>query len=554
MNSNINITVDGIVKQFPKGITGLELSKYFKENYERDIIAFKVNNQLMTLDKKVTKSCSIEFIDYMHRDGNKMYVNGLKFIFLITIKEVLGMKSDISFEHSIDRGIYCRIISPKKIDDTIFKQIYDKFKELVNLDLQIETISVTKSDVINFYKKTGQYEKILNLKTVTGDLVTINKCKSYYAYFYGHLPLSTGVLNKFALTMLDNNVIVLRFPVLRGDGSIPEYQHHEKIIDVFDEYGKWIDIMKVNNVGELNDIVSNGKINDFIRMNELIQNKDLLRIVDNIYAKKDNIKIILIAGPSSSGKTTTAHKFCMYLRATGLNPHVLSTDDYFVDRQDTPKDKNGDPDYESIDTIDISLFNQQLKQLIKGEQVSLPTFNFVKGEKEYNNRFLRLKENDILVIEGLHTLNEKLTSEIPRDRKVKIYIGPFTPLSIDSYNHISTSDVRLLRRIIRDNRTRGHNVEATLKMWEKVRAGEEIYVFPYQDEADYVFNTALIYEIGVLKVYVEPLLFGIDINSPYYEDAKRLIRFLRMFFPIPTDGIPSDSILREFIGKSCFYE
>lgn len=554
MNSNINIIINGISKEFPKGITGLELSKYYKDQYERDIIAFKANNQLMTLDKSVNKNCNIEFIDCMHRDGNKMYVNGLKFILLITIKEILGINSDISFEHSIDRGIYCKIISDKKIDEKILKQIHDKFTELVNLDLQIETIRVTKSDIINFYKKTNQYEKILNLKTITGDLVTINKCKNYYAYFYGCLPLSTGVLKKFDLTLLDNNDIILRFPVIRGDGSVPQYKHHPKVLNVFEEYGKWIDIMKVNNVGELNEVVSNGKINDFIRMNELIQNKDLIRIADDIAAKSDKVKIILIAGPSSSGKTTTAHKFCMFLRSRGLNPHVLSTDDYFVNRDETPLDKNGDPDYESIDTIDIPLFNDQLTKLINGEQISLPTFNFIKGEKEYNNRLLKLNESDILVIEGLHTLNEKLTSEIPRDKKTKIYISPFTPLSIDSYNHIPTSDVRLLRRIIRDNRTRGHNVEATLKMWDKVRAGEEKYVFPYQDEADYIFNTALIYEIGVLKVYVEPLLYGVDINSPYYEDARRLIRFLRMFFPIPTDGIPADSILREFIGKSCFYE
>lgn len=554
MNNNVSITIDGTTKQFPRGITGLELSKYFKGKYKNDIIAFKMNNQLMTLDRKIIKNCNIEFINYLHRDGNKMYVNGLKFVFLIAVKEILGAKSDISFEHSIDKGIYCRIISDKKINSTIFKQIHNKMKELIDLDLQIETINVTKNDIINFYKKTGQKEKILNLKTVTEELVTMNKCKSYYAYFYGPIPLSTGVLNKFDLTKLDNNVVILRFPVLRGEGNVPEYKNHAKIIDIFNEYRKWIDIMKVNNVGELNEVVSNGKINDFIRMNELIQNKDLLHIVDDIYTQKENVKIILIAGPSSSGKTTTAHKFCMYLRAKGLNPHVLSTDDYFVNRDETPKDKNGEPDFESIDTIDIPLFNTQLKQLISGEQVSIPTYNFVTGKKEFNNNLLKLNENDILVIEGLHTLNEKLTSEIPKDRKKKIYIGPFTPLSVDNYNHIPTSDVRLLRRIIRDNRTRGHDVEATLKMWDKVRAGEEVNVFPYQDEADYVFNTALIYEIGVLKVYVEPLLFGVDIDSPYYEDAKRLLRFLTMFFPIPTDGIPSDSILREFIGKSCFYE
>ena len=554
MNNNMNITVNGTTEQFSRGITGLELSKYYKDKYDRDILAFKMNNQLQTLDTKITKDCTVEFIDYMQREGNKMYVNGLKFLLLISVKEVLGIKSDINFEHSIDKGIYCRIISDKNINSELFNKIKDKMKELVNMDLQIETVSVTKSDLVKFYKNTKQYEKVNNLKTKAGEIVKLSKCKNHYAYFYGKLPLTTGVFKKFDLTKLDNNVIILQFPVLRGDSEVPKYVHHPKIVNVFEEYEKWIDVMKVSYVGEINNIVSNGNINSFIRMNEFIQNKQLVDIVDAISANVDNVKIVLIAGPSSSGKTTTAHKFCMYLRAKGLNPHMLSTDDYFIDRKDTPLDENGEMDFESIDAIDLKLFNEQLTSLIDGKSVSIPTYNFIKGEKEYNNRILKLNDNDILVIEGLHTLNEKLTSSIPKSKKTKIYISPFTPLGVDRYNHISTTDVRLLRRIIRDNRTRGHNVEDTLKSWDKVRRGEEKYVFPYQDEADFIFNTALIYEIGVLKVYVEPLLFGIDIDSPYYEESRRLIKFLRMFFPIPADGIPADSLLREFIGKSCFYE
>ncbi|MBQ7141309.1 MAG: nucleoside kinase [Bacilli bacterium] len=553
MNNLIDITVNGKTKQFTSGITGLELSKYYKEEVKREVLACKVNNQIFTLNHKINKNCTVEFIDYMNRDGNKIYVKGLKFVLIIAIKEILGYKSDIAFEHSIDKGLFCRIINGK-IDNEIFQKIKNKMKEIIELDLQFENISVTKNDLVNYYKKTNQIDKLNNLKTIASDLVDLNKCKSYYAYFYGILPCSTGALNKFDLTYLDNESLVLRFPVVRGDGEVPEYKHHEKVINVFQEYGNWIDIMKVSNVGSLNEVVSNGKINEFIRMNEFIQTKSLINIVDDITTNKKEAKIILIAGPSSSGKTTTAHKLCMYLEAKGLIPHMLSTDDYFVDRNETPLDENGEPDYESIDTIDLSLFNTQLNDLISGKEVSIPTFNFIKGEKEYNNRILKLEENDILVIEGLHTLNEKLTSQIPREKKVKVYISPFTPLSIDNYNHISTSDIRLLRRIVRDNRTRGHNVEATLKMWHKVRKGEEIYVFPYQDEADYIFNTAFIYETGVLKTYVEPLLFGIDIDSPYYEEAKRLIKFLRIFFPIPADGIPKDSLLREFIGNSCFYE
>ncbi len=554
MDNDINITVNGKTEKYPKGLTGLELSKYYKEELKNDIIAFKIDNQLMTLDKKINKSCTIEFIDYMQREGNKMYVNGLKFMLLICVKEVLGIAADINFEHSIDKGIYCRVINNESLTKEQFDEIYEKMRNLIDMDLQINTVTVTKSDLIKFYQKTKQFEKIKNLNPKTGDLVQLSKCKNHYAYFYGDLPLTTGVLKKFALTKLEDNIIILRFPVIRGNGEVPEYINHPKIINVFETYEKWIDIMKVSYVGDLNDIVSSGQISSFIRINEYMQNKQLTDIAEKVSENVDNIKLILIAGPSSSGKTTTAHKFCMYLRARGLNPHVISTDDYFIDREDTPVDENGNQDFESIDAIDLDLFNDQLTKLINNEEVSVPVYNFIKGKKEFGSRVLKLSQNDILVIEGLHTLNEKLTSSIPRDKKTKIYISPFTPLGIDSYNHIPTTDVRLLRRIIRDNRTRGHNVIDTLKGWNKVRAGEEEYVFPFQDEADYVFNTALIYEIGILKVYVEPLLFGVDINSPYYEESRRLIKFLRMFFPIPSESVPSDSILREFIGCSCFYE
>ena len=554
MNNNVEITIKGETKSFPYGITGLELSKYYKNIFPNDILAMNINGNFMTLNKKITKNCDIEFLDYMNRDGHRMYVNGLKFLLIIAVKELFGNNVGVNFEHSIDKGIYCRITNTNIENEQVFNKIKEKMAELVTLDLAIENINVTTKDAIQFYKSTNQLEKIKNLKIFTENYISLSKCKNYYGYFYGKLPLSTGYLKKFDLTYLYNNTLVLRFPVLRGDGTIPEYIHHEKVIKVFEEYGKWIDVMKVSNVGSLNEIVSNGGINSFIRMNEVIQNRNLMDISEAISKSRNNAKLILIAGPSSSGKTTTAHKFCMYLKAQGLNPHILSTDDYFINREDTKKDENGEYDFESIDTIDLELFNSQLNALINGEEVDLPRYDFIKGEKIFGERRLKLNKDDILIVEGLHTLNEKLTNSIPRDKKIKIYISPFTPLAIDNYNHISTSDVRLLRRIVRDNRTRGRNVEGTLQMWDKVRAGEEIYVFPYQDEADYIFNTAFIYEVGVLKVYVEPLLFTVEPYSPYYEEARRLIRFLKIFLPIPSDSIPADSLLREFIGKSCFYE
>lgn len=554
MNNTINITINGETKQYSYGISGLELSKYYKDLSENGILAMKVNGQFLTLDNKLTKNSDVEFVDYINRDGNRIYVNGLKFLLIIAIKEVLGSVADINFENSIDKGMFCRIINHSNISLETQKLIIDKMHEIVNLDLQFENISVKAKDLIQYYKSTNQTEKLKNLEILTDNYATLTKCKNYYAYFYGKLPLSTGYLKKFDITFLDNNTLVLRFPVVRGNGNIPEYKHHEKVINVFSDYGKWIDIMKVSNVGNLNEIVYRGEISNFIRMNEVMQNDNLMDICESIIEKSDKTKLILIAGPSSSGKTTTANKFSLYLKSKGLNPYILSTDDYFYNKVDTPKDENGEYKFESIEAIDLDLFNTQLTDLIDGKEVDIPRYNFIKGEKEFGFRKIKLQKNDILIIEGLHTLNEKLTSSISKDNKVKIYISPFTPLSVDNYNYISTSDVRLLRRIVRDNKTRGRKVEETLMLWDNVRKGEEIYVFPYQDEADYIFNTAFIYEIGVLKVYVEPLLYAIDSNSKYYEDARRLIRFLKIFLPIPADAVPQDSILREFIGKSCFYE
>ena len=361
-------------------------------------------------------------------------------------------------------------------------------------------------------------------------------------------------VSKFKISYLGKNNVVLRYPIENNDYLIPDYIHHKKIIDIFDDYNIWLTKFGVNNVGDLNDLISENKIKDFIQVNEYMQFDKLTKIGDSIYSNIDKVKLVLMAGPSSSGKTTSANKLCMYLKSKGLQPHLLSTDDYFKNREETPKDENGEYDFDSIDTVDIPLFNDHLKRLINKEEVEVPVYNFLIGKKEYNGRKIKLDDNSILIVEGIHALNEKLTGDIPRDEKTKIYLSPFTPLNIDNYNYISTRDIRLIRRIIRDNRTRGHNVIDTIKEWEKVKKAEEKFIFCFQDEADYVFNTALAYEVGVIKTYVESLLYSVPIDNEYYHVAKRLIEFLRMFFPIPAEYVPADSILREFIGNSCFYD
>ena len=324
------------------------------------------------------------------------------------------------------------------------------------------------------------------------------------------------------------------------------------IFDVFENFHNWASVMNIDRVPSLNRFVSSGNIGDLIRMDETLQCNRLLEIASDIYNKRGNVKIVLIAGPSSSGKTTTCSKLCMYLRSFGLNPKTLSMDNYFVEREKTPKDKDGNYDFECLDAIDLELFDSQVKDIIDGKEVQTPIFDFVLGKPNLKGEVITLKKDDILIIEGIHGLNPNILESIPKKNKYKIYISPLTCLNLDNHNRISTTDNRLLRRIIRDNKHRGNSVEATLEKWPSVRSGEEKNIFPYQDQADVIFNSALIYEFGVLKTYAEPLLYSVDINSPYYEESKRLINVLKMFLPIPSEDIPKDSTLREFIGGGCF--
>ena len=342
---------------------------------------------------------------------------------------------------------------------------------------------------------------------------------------------------------------MLQYPTLNGE--IPSYVEHKKITEAFNKNYKSAKKLNIFTSSDINRIIAEGKINDIITLNEVIANNELLDLARQIAEQSSRVKVVLIAGPSSSGKTTTSRKLSMFLNTFGLNPKPISLDDYFLPREETPKLPNGDYDFESLRAIDIDLFNNQLKKLLNNEEVIIPTFNFKTGIPEFN-KSLKLNDNDIIIIEGLHCLNEELTKSIPKENKYKVYVSPLTDLNVDNYNMVSTSDNRLLRRMVRDNRTRGYSAEYTIKTWSRVRDGEEKYVFPYQEEADFVVNSALIYEIGALRQYAEPLLYNIDINSPYYEEARRLLRFLNMFLVVPTENIPKESILREFIGGSYF--
>ncbi|MFA5408288.1 MAG: nucleoside kinase, partial [Bacilli bacterium] len=408
-------------------------------------------------------------------------------------------------------------------------------------------------DLIDYHERNSEYDKAASLKYISNTLVNLYKLDNEYNYLFGEMPIDTSYLKWFKLTRVESNGLVLRFPNIYLNCDIVDYEHHDKLFEEFKRNHDWCNHINQNNISDLNKAISSGNIKDLIYMCEINQNGRLLDIARTINAN-NKIKIVLIAGPSSSGKTTTSKKLSLYLKSFGLKPHSISIDNYFLSRDQTPKNEHGERDFESLTSINVNLFNEQLGKLLTGEEVILPEYNFLTGESEFKDKRLKLGEKDILIIEGLHALNEELTKAIDEESKYKIYVSPLTSVNLDNHNRISTSDNRLLRRMIRDNKYRGYSANVTLAKWQDVREGEEKYVFPYQDTADVVFNTALVYELSILRLYAEPLLFSIDESDPYYGEAIRLLNVLRNVLTITSESIPSDSIIREFIGDGYFAE
>lgn len=551
MIETIEVTIHGKKYQMSKGRTLDDISKEFQKEYKYPILLASVNNKLKELNYKVNDDATIEFFDLTSKSGNRTLISGLTYVLLYAIKKLYGDDADMSVQHSLDKGIY--IETNFRLTENKVKNIKEMMKSIVEADMPIIKSTVDRSEAIKYFESINDTVKAGIMTYVTYSYVTLYRLGNYYNYFYNKMPSSTGKLKNFDLTYVKENGFVLQFPTTYIPDKITTYKHHPHMFEVFQECRDWAKLIDVENAVDLNRVVSTGKINDLIRIDETLQSNRLLNLAREINSKRKEIKIVLMAGPSSSGKTTTSKKLRMYLESFGLHPRVLSMDDYFVERNETPKDKDGNPDFECLEAVDLKLFDKQIGELLDGKTIKIPTFNFVLGTKEYKTE-MTLGEEDILLIEGIHALDSKVLTNIPRSKKYKIYISALTELNIDNHNRVSTTDNRLLRRIIRDNRTRAHSVENTIAAWNSVREGEEKYIFPYQDDADFTFNSALIYEIGVLKTYVEPLLFSVPQNSPYYGEAKRLIEFLHLFLPIPADVIPQDSIIREFIGGSCFHE
>lgn len=551
VDKTIRVTYGNIVKEFAKGTPLLEVAKSFQNNFDFPILIARVDNEIEELSKPLEKKCTIDFYDRSSVVGNSVYSRSVNFLMIVAIKRVLGNDVDVLIEHSIDKGVYCEIIG-HDVDKDVISKIEDEMHAMVKNDYNFVKLSVSRRDAINFFKKKKQMDKVKVLKYISNTYVNLYRLDEYYDYFFSEMPYSTSVLDEFRLDYIENNGFVLSYPSVHDPRNTKKYTHHKMLFDTFLDYTNMGRTIGVSNAADLNEIVSTGKYNNIIRLAEAHYNSQLTRVADEIYERKDQIKIILLAGPSSSGKTTTSKKLEIYLQAKGFKTHSISIDDYFLNRRDTPRKANGDYDFESLRALDVDLFNRHLLKLLDGERVELPEFNFVTGEREYNKNYLQLHENDIIIIEGLHALNDELTLAVEDEYKYKIYISPLTQLNIDNHNRIHTSDTRRLRRMVRDNKYRGYNAATTLKSWKNILEGEEKYIFPYQDKADVVINSALIYELGVLKTYAEPLLFSVSEDDETYPEAIRLINFLRNFLPIPSDDVPKESVLREFIGGSCF--
>lgn len=531
-----------------KGIKVVDLLEQEIRKSEHPVIACKFNNEVKSLNYEINSDGNIELIDITNKDGMRIYKRGLIYIISKVFYE-LYPQALITINYQLYHSMLCEIDNLEVTEEMISK-VKERVKEIIKQDLPITKKFMNKKDAKEFYEKEKTLKGKLQLELEEKKEVTLYYCEDYYNYFYGVMPISTGYLKEFDILKYHDGFLI-RYPSRKDPYNLPEFIECPKLLQTLDEYDDVHKILKINTLYKLNQKIRDNKIKDYILMDEALHEKKIAGIADNI-AKNKNVKVILIAGPSSSGKTTFSKRLEIELKLNGLKPKTISVDDYFVERKDTPKDENGEYDFESIEAIDTKLLNEHLIKLLNGEEVEVPEFNFHTGQKEYKGKFMKIAEDEVLIMEGIHCLNDKLTFLIPKEQKFKIYISCLTVLNIDYYNRISTTDTRLIRRIVRDNQFRGYDALHTLKMWQSVNRGEAKNIFPYQEQADVMFNSSLIYELSVLKDYAIPLLKAIGPEFEEHSEARRIYSMLSYFDSISPKSIPSNSLLREFIGGSIF--
>lgn len=551
VKDQVKVTIQGLGSfDVLKNTSLLDLIKSIdKDNYKKYFGAL-INNEIKHLSYKLTKDCHIKLLDITDKDGRRIYVRTLCFIYIKACKDIFE-DCEVTIEHSLSKGIYSEIKMKDNITPNDINKIKNRMREIIDSDYEIIREEIDINSAKEIFNKQNMIDKVRLLNHVKKERVHVYSLENLYDTYYGYLAPSTGYIDKFDLIYYHPG-IVLQYPVSAEKYKIPKFVEHQKLFKIFRESEKWGDILDIGYVGVLNDKVRNGQIEEIIRISEALHEKKIAYIADTICENED-IRIILIAGPSSSGKTTFAQRLGIQLKVNGKKPISISIDDYFVNREDTPLDEDGKYDYESIEAVDLDLFNSDLAKLLAGEEVEIPRFNFVSGKREYTGEKIKIDEKHPIIIEGIHGLNNRLTEAIPQKNKFKIYISALTQLNLDAHNRIHTTDARLIRRMVRDYKYRGNSAETTLERWDSVRRGEERNIFPFQEEADVMFNSALVYELSVLKKYAVPLLKEIDNSSVLYKESKRLLRFLSYFVDIEKDdSIPNTSIIREFIGGSCF--
>ncbi len=535
------VTYQNQSKTFSKVLTLYEISLAFNVN---DAMVAVINHELVALQEKISNSLTVDFLNVTHASGYKIYQAGLKYLLLGAVTNIFK-DSEVLFLHSVPKGILCEIKTSKELTIEDVDKIKGEMANLVINKLPFIPYHLKPVDAYSYYKSKEQEEKAQMIQYVNSDLVTLYRLENELNYFYNFMPYDTSYLKSFELKYLQNNRLVIVCPNLGLNGKLPEYVHYDNIVNNFMDSQNWLRKLNCPYLAKVNIKVANNNIQDFISITETKFNEEILKCSDAIM--KSKAKFILIAGPSSSGKTTTTKKLKVYCESKGYEVINLSTDDFFVNRKDTPLDENQNPDFESIYAIDLPYLKNFITRLLNGEEVECPQFDFIKGERKFTGHFLKVKENSIFLIEGLHCLNDELLPFIDDKYKFKVYLSPFMPLNIDRHNYVSTVDLRLIRRIIRDRKNRGQEVSNTISQWQKVRNGEEKNIFPYVSNADVIINTAMAYEVGVLKVFALPLLHSVPIDHPTHFEAKRLIKMLEPFFSISSELVPKDSIIREFI-------
>lgn len=535
-----------------KGTFVYEIAKKIQKYYKTEIVIAKSGNVLIELGSRIEKSMDIDFIDLTNQDGIYVYSRSLSLVMVKAIKDLFGIETKISIEHSINGNLYCEVKGDNiTVDNEFLNKVKKEMQMTIDRNMPIERIMLSSDDAMEYASKYGMEDKTRLLRYRRVSYVNVYKLGDFYDYYYGYMLPFTGMLKIFDLALYENGFL-LRMPTAKNPYEPSSYDNFEKISAVFMEQLRWCNLMGVKCIADLNDVIADGKFADLVRINEALHEKKIAQIADKITEKADKVKIVLIAGPSSSGKTSFAQRLCVQLSVNGIKPHAIGMDDYFINRDQTPLGDDGRPDFENLNALDLVKFNDDLNKLISGEEALIPSYDFITGKRRAGGRKMRLHKGEIIVVEGIHGLNDELTKNIADENKFKIFVSPMTQLNVDAHKCISTSDSRLIRRIVRDYQFRGNSAAATIESWHKVRQGEEKNIFPYQENADIIFNSATVYELSVLKAFIVPLLYKIDRTMPEYITANRLIKFMEYFLCAGTDAIPNNSLIKEFVGGSVF--